>query len=194
MQLQRVIHSHVTAEEDSVARYQSLREESGDPVAMLLLSELLADEEHHHAMFKRMEARLEEELGWSSARGSGQSAGPVHPTQRKAEAAAYKELADREGRSAKHLRDAAKLSATSYSGLLEALLEAIASDSEKHEQLLPPLVRFGSGLKQGGQSLMTAHPRLTMRFRFCVSAPVPLPPRFYGPPISSRWPVGASFS
>ena len=61
---------------------------------------------------------------------------PTGPDERKAGAQMYRELAEHEARGAKHLREAAKLSATSHAGVLSALLEAIASDSKKHERIL----------------------------------------------------------
>ena len=134
--LLRMIRGHAAAEEDSLALYAELRNRSPDPVVRLLLSELLADEEHHHKLLERMETQLTEELDWSSAEFTPPASSFPPTPASKADIASVEKLARHENQGVKHLHDMAKQNAEIHSGLFSLLLDAMASDSQKHERIL----------------------------------------------------------
>ncbi len=135
-QLQRVVYRHIAAEESSIERYQKLLDDSKDPVARMLLTELITDEKHHHGMLQRMEAQLEAELGEKSSGPFSGSVGELEPAERKAAISELKDLGNDESSGVKHLRDLAKQARSAGSDLLGLLLDALATDSEKHQRLL----------------------------------------------------------
>ena len=135
-QLLRVIHHHTEAEEGSLADYKTLRDETPDPVVRLLLTELIADEEHHHSLLYRLEAQLASDLGVSGRPGT-MSAGsaPTHSATAD-QVEAVKGLAEHEQRGADHLHDVAKENQTTHAGVFSILLEMMSMDSRKHQAML----------------------------------------------------------
>ena len=135
-QLQRVVSRHIAAEESSIARYKALLSSSKDTVIRMLFTELIADETHHHDLLKRMEIQLQAELGERAVGPFSGGTDQLEPAERQEAIAELKDLADHESSGVKHLRDLAKQARSAGSDLLGLLLDALASDSEKHERLL----------------------------------------------------------
>ena len=134
--LQRVIYRHIAQEESSIERYKKLLEASKDPVVRMLISELLHDEEHHHGMLRRMEAQLSAELGETLDRPLEGDGRDMRLRDRRAAVAEIRDLAAHETTGVKHLREVAKEARENGSDLLGVLLDAMASDSQKHERIL----------------------------------------------------------
>ena len=134
--LEQAMRHHVAAEEDSLEAYRQLEEASGDPVVRMLMEEVLADEEHHHRLLKRLETQFEQELDPATP-GEGLELGrpPVGPSAL-ALAKTARALADQERKGVRRLRKLARDHKDVYSGLFSLLLEGIAMDSEKHERVL----------------------------------------------------------
>jgi rubrerythrin len=135
-QLQRVVSRHIAAEETSIGRYQNLLKDSQDAVVRMLLTELITDEEHHHGMLKRMESQLGAELGGNTPGPFSGGSTDMEPAARQAAIIELKDLGNHESAGVKHLRDLAKQARAAGSDLLGLLLDALASDSEKHQRLL----------------------------------------------------------
>jgi len=139
-QLEHVIESHVTNEADHVAGYRAFAGEVKDPLVATLVSLVVEDEERHHALMRRMAARLRDDIEMTRTAdalevfpvGGGATANLAERTR------AY---ADDERRGAKILRDLAKDSGRMYGGAFALLLETMARDSEKHELVMRFILR-----------------------------------------------------
>lgn len=131
--LERAVSGHMRTEQESIDQYEALCDSTTDPVVKALVREVLADEEHHHEMLHRFQNQLLNEL--DPAMGE---AGPSAPATKHDDQtiAAVEAMIEHEQESAKRFNDLAKESEEGDSGLFAALLEAMAADSKKHEQIL----------------------------------------------------------
>ena len=132
--LQAIIESHATGEEEHMAGYR-LGTLSGDLVSAMLVDLVLEDEERHHALLRRMAARLGDDIEMTRSTSALPSTAP--PTDTSATILALtREYAEDEHKGAGILRDLAKHASGLYGGVFSLLLETMARDSEKHERIM----------------------------------------------------------
>ena len=133
--LQAIIESHATGEEEHMAGYRRLGKLSGDLVSAMLVDLVLEDEERHHALLRRMAARLGDDIEMTRSTSALPSTAP--PTDTSATILALtREYAEDEHKGAGILRDLAKRASGLYGGVFSLLLETMARDSEKHERIM----------------------------------------------------------
>ncbi len=135
--LLRIVTFHVESEEASLAEYRRLHDETEDPAIESLMGLVLDDEQHHHAMFRRMAEQFEYEMG-PTRKGATL---PTAPPKAGVDAdpvsiAKVKKLARLEALGAKRLRQIAKQNPELHAGLFALLLETMMMDSKKHEHIL----------------------------------------------------------
>src|SRR5438132_8066604 len=95
----------------------------------------LEDEERHHALLRRMAARLGDDIEMTRSTSALPSTAP--PTDTSATILALtREYAEDEHKGAGILRDLAKHASGLYGGVFSLLLETMARDSEKHERIM----------------------------------------------------------
>src|ERR1700674_5007089 len=63
--LLEAVERHALAEQDALAQYAFVAEESGDPVIALVMRLILEDEERHHGLLRRIEVTLRDALNWT---------------------------------------------------------------------------------------------------------------------------------
>ena len=61
--------AHATQEQQWLSGYQALANQSSDPLVRLLLGLIVADEDRHHDLTKRMISKLKDELAWTRSQG-----------------------------------------------------------------------------------------------------------------------------
>lgn len=130
------VERHAAAEADSLALYEAIRRESGDPVVALVMSLILEDEERHHGLLRRMEAGLRDALNWTHSASALPSALPQGAPLTRDLGAVAKELIGEERTGARKMRALARSEKGVDAGLDSVLLEMMAMDSEKHARLL----------------------------------------------------------
>lgn len=136
---QHVLETHAVLEAESLAEYRELSAQAGDPVVRTLMELILDDEERHHALLRQMAARLNDDFHWThSVEALDTAHGPV-PSGPAIEATRRFIREEREG--ARHLRALRDDAGLIYDGLFALLLEMMARDSEKHEQILGFILR-----------------------------------------------------
>lgn len=67
--LMHEFQSHAANEAHWLSEYRACAEVATDPLIRFLLSLIVADEERHHELTKRMIAKLKEELTWTRSKG-----------------------------------------------------------------------------------------------------------------------------
>ena len=63
--LLRALESHISSERDALSHYRQLAEQTKDPIVELVMGLILEDEERHHALMRRIAARLQDDLNWT---------------------------------------------------------------------------------------------------------------------------------
>jgi hypothetical protein len=130
------IERHAAAEADSLALYEQIRQESGDPVVALVMGLILEDEERHHGLLRRIEASLRDALNWTHSASALPAAPPPGTPQARALAAVARDLVAEERTGAHAMHELARSEKGIDAGLDSLLLEMMAMDSEKHARLL----------------------------------------------------------
>jgi hypothetical protein len=130
------IERHATAEANSLALYEQIKQESGDPVVALVMGLILEDEERHHALLRRMEASLHDALNWTHSASALPASPPPGTAQAHDLAAVARELVAEEHTGAHRMRELARNEKGIDAGLDSLLLEMMAMDSDKHARLL----------------------------------------------------------
>jgi rubrerythrin len=67
--LMNEFQSHADHEERWLSNYQAIAKEASDPLIRFLLGLIVADEQRHHELTKRMITKLKDELAWTRAEG-----------------------------------------------------------------------------------------------------------------------------
>lgn len=124
----RALEAHASAEAQDMADCMSIVEQSDDPVARLLMSMIIDDEQRHHALLESMVRRLRDEAALDTP-------GPLSRSD-PALCTALRALMRDEHEGARHLRHIARQESQIYGSLFSLLLETIARDSEKHATIL----------------------------------------------------------
>jgi rubrerythrin len=139
--LLRILEAHEAAEADSLSTYRELAGQGDDPVVALLLQMLIADEDRHHDLLRRMAATIRDGVYWT--RSPEALPGPARNVGggREKLAAAVRELAQQERESARHFGRLARENRDLSDGLFALLLDTMARDSEKHERILRFVLR-----------------------------------------------------
>src|SRR5512132_1892717 len=67
--LMNEFQTHASHEEQWLTDYQVIAKEASDPLIRFLLGLIVADEERHHELTRRMITKLKDELAWTRAEG-----------------------------------------------------------------------------------------------------------------------------
>ena len=133
--LQNAVLMHQASEEPSLELYRSVAESIEDPLAKMVLESIAEDEDRHHEVMSTIIRRLSAEV----ADGAPTATGGVRTDLDKEAKAIVKDLKE----VARHEREGVRLMrklAADYrevdAGLPSALIEAMATDSKKHDQML----------------------------------------------------------
>lgn len=135
-QLLAAIEDHELAEEGAIEAYHRLATTSGDPVIALLMQLVVDDEERHHRLLKHIATSLYEFVGWQQAAPAGPASASADRRAQREALEATRALIKDERDGARQLRGLAKPAARRGQKLTALLLEVMARDSEKHEQIL----------------------------------------------------------
>ena len=139
-QLENVIEAHVRNEAEHVFGYRAIAAEVKDPLAAMLVSLVIEDEERHHELMRRMAARLRDDIAGTRS-DEGLRVFPVGGGGTASLAERTRAYADDEREGAKVLRELAKDTGRIYGGAFALLLETMARDSEKHELVMRFILR-----------------------------------------------------
>lgn len=134
-ELLRVVERHAEEERETVEAYAALAERTPDPALRVLLELLIDDERKHHAIFRRIAARLRDDAEWTrsdEALPVAPAAGRIDPADRRF----LESAAQGERRGSRELRRLARERADLNGGLISALVESMADDSDKHARIL----------------------------------------------------------
>lgn len=135
-ELLRIFEAHTSGEAKHIDAYRALAHSVSDPIVSVLMDLVLEDEERHHDLFRRMTARLRDDieatrsaeaLPYRSATENGRSRDVAHVVE---------SYARDESETARTLRSLAKDARLLYGGLFGLLLDTMADDSEKHERVM----------------------------------------------------------
>jgi hypothetical protein len=152
--LQRIVQRHVAGEAASMNVYESVVGQTDDPMARVLPGEVLDDKRHLHGVLRQLAARFAHELRWTSTIEDTRPENQPAPSAPSPDLlAAVRELADHERREAAALHVAApRGNKKAHGGLFAVLLESMAIDSKKHEQV----IRFVLGRMENAVRAETA--------------------------------------
>ena len=132
--LLRALEAHAAAEAESVAAYERLANQSGDPLVELLMNLVLEDEHRHHRLLERMAGNLDG--GTPSGDGEGREGSAPEEA-----VLSTRTLIREEREGARYLRHLARQEPRLHDGAYALLLETMARDSEKHEHILRFILR-----------------------------------------------------
>lgn len=142
--LLRAIETHVWSEEEHLEQYRHFESEARDPTVRLLLRLILADEEQHHKTLRLLAQTLGDGIYWRQTPGSLQAGqGPEALAPEILEATRRFRRVEQED--SRELRTLARKCHEMRLPLFQVLLEAMASDSEKHAGLMKFLERAIAG-------------------------------------------------
>ena len=135
-QLRSMLASHLDNETKSLEAYGRTIKEQGSPLVKFVLNLILADEETHHGVLRRVVETLDSELYWSKSAEQLPRLGDVS----KADAARLLQLTDDYIAEEKHgiaqCKSLMKSSKGLYSDLVSLLLNIMVHDSQKHLMML----------------------------------------------------------
>jgi rubrerythrin len=131
-----VLESHVSAEKASLHAYDDLAEQTGDRVAAVLMRLIVEDEKRHHQILARMIRTVQDAVDWTHSPDALPVDPPRHVAQAEAAIQATRALIHEEHEGAKELRRMAHEDPHLLNGLYAVLLDTMARDSEKHEEIL----------------------------------------------------------
>jgi hypothetical protein len=140
-QLVRIADVHATAEAESLAIYRELADSTHNPVVKLLLEMVLEEEERHHGLMRRIQATLHDGLRWTSSPEALPDADGVGTVEDEDARSTLKSLYHEEQLGAAQLRKLAHDNRDLSDGLVSALLEWIARDSEKHAAIMDYILK-----------------------------------------------------
>ncbi len=139
--LLHAVETHTELEAESLAAYRHLADTSPDPVVRILLRLILEDEVRHHGLLQRIVASLGDSLDWTQ---SGEAL-PADLPPRNAETVrtmeAIRLCIRHERESHREQRRFARQVSKLHGGLFALLLEYMALDSKKHEEVLRFVLR-----------------------------------------------------
>jgi rubrerythrin len=134
--LQASLENHVTEEGKFLKIYAEAAEKHDSPLVKFILKLIMADEETHHGVLRRVASALEADLRWRND-------GNDIPRLGKMDAAEIKRLRDltdafidEEKHGIDQCKSLMKMSEKCYGGLLTMLLGTIIHDSQKHVIML----------------------------------------------------------
>jgi hypothetical protein len=134
--LLQAIEAHAAAEQDALAMYARIGQESGDAIIALVMQMILDDEQRHHALLGRMATSLRNALEWRHDPGALPNGSESNPPVHTELLATTRELIREEQDGARYLRELGARERAINAGLDTLLLEMMALDSEKHAHLL----------------------------------------------------------
>lgn len=130
--LQSSLESHVTEEGRFLKIYAEVAERHDSPLVKFILKLIVADEETHHGVLRRVASALEADLRWRTDGNDIPRLGRMDAV----EAKRLRELTDAFIAEEKHgieqCKSLMKMSEKCYGGLLTMLLGTIIHDSQKH--------------------------------------------------------------
>jgi rubrerythrin len=135
----RALEAHAAAEAHDIANCEQLAQTSDSPVMRLLLELIIEDEQHHHALLRRIRNRLRADVDSIPTIGEAVPAGIV--TADPAAISSIRSLIRDEQEGARYMRHLARQEPGLYDGLFALLLETIARDSEKHAHIFRYILR-----------------------------------------------------
>lgn len=148
--LMNEFQAHASQEEHWLSSYKQIAEEPKDPMTRFLLGLIVADEEKHHELMRRMISRLKDELAWTR---SERAARTVRDTghKRKGLLAMVEQFLDLERSGIKEYEKLYKASQGSYHAFFALLYKTMMLDSLKHIAILEFLRRRLRGNRRADQ-------------------------------------------
>ena len=135
--LMNEFQTHATHEEQWLTDYQVIAKESSDPLIRFLLGLIVADEQRHHELTRRMITKLKDELAWTRAEGMARR---VYDYDKGEKRAQLLESVDRfleaERKGIKEYERLKKESQGHYRDVFALLYTTMVHDSHKHIGIL----------------------------------------------------------
>ncbi len=145
-----ILDAHAASENDAIDLYQRLQYELVDPVLTAVIRLIVDDELRHHEVLRQMATLLRtKQLEWPAIV-SRQPETQMLPSSPESIARQLDAAANDEREGAEKLRDLARTEGGRYAGLFGLLLELMAMDSGKHEQMLRYVVSQLRGVAPQG--------------------------------------------
>ena len=136
VKLLRTFEMHADGETETLRSYRHLAATAADPAVALLMNLVVADEERHHELLRRMATRLRDALEWTRSSDALPTCAIPPGQEHGGDAVTLLRHIREEQESAEHLRVLARQNANLYGGLFELLLQTMALDNEKHARIL----------------------------------------------------------
>jgi rubrerythrin len=133
--LYQTFRTHEMVESDTLTAYRRLAGATSDPVVRLVLGLVIADEERHHELMRRIGATLRDKLYWTTSPDTFPSDEP-RAMATDEERTAIARFVEQEQAGAHQLYALARDGAWEDDGLCATLIEGMAADSATHERLL----------------------------------------------------------
>jgi len=138
--LMNEFQTHATHEEQWLTDYQAIAKESSDPLIRFLLELIVADEQRHHELTRRMITKLKDELAWTRAEGLARR---VHDKGDKRDQllVSVERFLEAERKGIKEYERLKKTSQGHYRDVFALLYTTMVHDSHKHIGILEFLRR-----------------------------------------------------
>ena len=127
--------AHATQEQQWLSGYQALANQSSDPLVRLLLGLIVADEDRHHDLTKRMISKLKDELAWTRSQGLKRRVYEPGQTGKRL-LASLEGYIDAERTGIKEYERLRKQSRGLYRDVFALLYSTMIQDSNKHIAIL----------------------------------------------------------
>jgi len=134
--LQSALESHVTQEGKFLKIYAEAAEKHDSPLVKFILNLILADEETHHGVLRRVAAALDANLRWRTDGVEIPKLGKMNAAEIKRLRALTDDFIAEEKHGIDQCKALMKMSDKCYGGLLTMLLGTIIHDSKKHMIML----------------------------------------------------------
>jgi rubrerythrin len=135
-ELLRIFEAHTSGEAKHIDAYRDLAQSVADPIVSVLMDLVLEDEERHHDLFRRMTARLRDDVEATRSAEALPYRAATDQGRSRDVADVVESYARDETETARTLRHLAKDARLLYGGLFGLLLDTMADDSEKHERVM----------------------------------------------------------
>jgi rubrerythrin len=133
--LMNEFQSHAKQEEQWLANYQAIGKEASDPLIRFLFGLIVADEQRHHELTRRMITKLKDELAWTRAEGLAPRVYEIAKKRKQLRSSVERFLeAEREG--IKEYERLKKESQGLYRDVFALLYTTMIHDSHKHIGIL----------------------------------------------------------
>jgi len=148
--LMNEFQAHANQEEQWLSSYKHIAEQSNDPVIRFLFGLIVADEEKHHELTRRMISRLKDELAWTRSERATRRPHDIGQ-KRKGLLAMVEQFLDLERSGIKEYEKLYKASQGSYHAFFALLYKTMMLDSLKHIAILEFLRRRLQGNRGSGR-------------------------------------------